>query len=207
MKRNLQILLVVFISSFLLCNCNRNGNTSSDNNSTTNNENSDKSDSKKSTEKEYSKETSVLEFNLQDKDAISSGNIPVAYEKIAKVTPEYVLKNIYSSSITKITKSPYSHLGKFVKLYGNVYKVEELPPDDSRPGTWAEALLLVDNPNSPFGTTTVDFFYNGNIDKINANTYSTVAGYFCGTYSTTNAFGGEVEVVTMVGNYCNNGLR
>ena len=147
----------------------------------------------------------VYEFNMSDKSITTNGNLIVAASKIMNSTPTQVWQAAQPVSPAKITKSPYSSLGKLCKLTGSVYKVEEFPPTPNLTGQWAEVLMLAGNPNSPLGTTTVDFMYNGDIDRINANTYITCAGYFIGTYESQNAMGGTVEGVVIVGNSFRNG--
>jgi hypothetical protein len=148
------------------------------------------------------KSSSETTFNTLEKDAISSGNYRVATLKVNESKPKEIMKKVISTNISKITKSPFQHIGKVVKLRGNVMMVQELPPDDNRVGAWAEVLLLADNPNSPYGTTTIDYFYKGDINKIDANTELTIFGYFTGTYYSKNAFGVDVEGIVVVGNHC-----
>ncbi len=96
-------------------------------------------------------------------------------------------------------KDTFDVENKAVSLTGKVYKVEELPPGD-HPGHWSEILIITNNPNSPVGVTTVDFLFNGDISKIRSGQVITFSGYFIGTFESTNAMGGHVEALAMVGN-------
>jgi len=145
-------------------------------------------------------------FNKDDKNVVINGNLPVAIEmhdwmaeKGAK--PDLSALDGDLADISSITRKPYSAIGKIFKVRGKVYKIEELPPSASRSKTaWSEFLLLVKNPNSRGGATTVNFIYNGDTTSIKNNATLEIAGYFIGTYESTNAFGGQVEGLTFVGN-------
>lgn len=145
-------------------------------------------------------------FNKGDKNVVANGNLPIAIEmhdymaeKGAK--PDLSALDGDLADISSITRKPYSAIGKIFKVRGKVYKIEELPPSASRSKTaWSELLLLVKNPNSRGGVTTVDFIYNGDTTSIKNNATLEIVGYFIGTYESTNAFGGQVEGLTFVGN-------
>lgn len=141
-----------------------------------------------------------LEFNKSDKSIMSNNNLAVAVSKLAKETPDGMLSLADPINISTITKSPYSLIGRICKITGRVYKIEELPPEAGRQGKWGEILLLVENPNSPLGATTIDYIYNGDISKINSGQVISCVGYFVGTYESENAMGGTVEAVSLVGN-------
>jgi hypothetical protein len=142
----------------------------------------------------------TTQFNASDKSIATNGNFIIAANKILNSSSSAIWQAAQSVSPANVTKSPYSSIGKLYKLNGQVYKVEEFPPTPNLSGQWAEVLLLVNNPNSPTGTTTVSFFYNGDINQVNANTYIICAGYFIGTYESQNALGGTVEGLVLVGN-------
>lgn len=67
-------------------------------------------------------------------------------------------------------------------------------------GRWSEILLLVNNPNSNIGSSTVDFLYQGDISEIDSGKWITLCGYFVGTYETENSFGGKIEALAFLGN-------
>jgi hypothetical protein len=67
-------------------------------------------------------------------------------------------------------------------------------------GQWSEILLLANNPNSPLGSTTIDFIFNGDAQTIDSDAPLSIAGYFVGMYESENAMGGKVECIMMVGN-------
>jgi len=138
-------------------------------------------------------------FNTSDKSINTNGNVLVAVNKIDKMGNTSVWDTADQASTETLTKSPYSAIGKLKKISGRVYKVEELPPGDFQ-GRWSELLLLANNPNSPLGSTTVDFMYNGDISKVRSGQRMTCAGYFVGTFESENAMGGKVEAVVLVGN-------
>ena len=143
---------------------------------------------------------SVHEFNVSDKSIVTNGNLAVAGYKVTQLIPRQIWQNAVEASPAKITKSPYSSIGKLIKFTGSVYKVEELPPTPDLTGQWVEVLIQAVNQNAPLGVTTVDFIYNGDVNKIDPNTYITCAGYFIGTYEGHNAMGGTVEGMVVVGN-------
>jgi hypothetical protein len=138
-------------------------------------------------------------FNVNNKDAIASGNATVAMLKIQDMDSKTVWQNSVPTTSASITKSPYSAIGRLWRLRGQVYKVEELASNAQIPGRWSEILLLANNPNSPLGVTTVDFIYKGGAANINSEDYLTIAGYFVGTYESENAMGGKVEAAVIVG--------
>lgn len=137
-------------------------------------------------------------FNTTIKNAEQSGNLTLAVNKVLKLKQSEVLANITTSSIATLTKSPTKHIGKFVKIKGLVFEVTEV---DGLPG-WAFIKISVENPNSVDRYTSMVCYYHGDIEKINPNTEVTVAGYFAGTYDGQNNYGGHVEGLTIVGNYC-----
>lgn len=144
------------------------------------------------------------EFNSSDKSILSNGNMAVAAQRLRNMTPAEVWKSATPVSPSKITKSPYSSMGRLFRVTGSVYKVEEFPPTSSLSGQWTEVLMLVGNANSPLGVTTVDFIFNGDPEQLNSGTYITCAGCFVGTYETQNAYGGTIEALAIVGNVFKN---
>jgi hypothetical protein len=141
-----------------------------------------------------------LTFNTSDKTITSNGNMLVAYSKISSMIPESTWAWSDQVPIATLTKTPYSYIGKLIKLNGQVYKIEQLPPEAGRNGEWYEALLLCNNPNSPLGTTTIDFIFQGDGSSVNGEDYLTCGGYFVGTYESQNAMGGTVEAMALIGN-------
>lgn len=138
-------------------------------------------------------------FDLSNKTVTNNGNMAVAVELLHSDSNNSVWDRSETITAESLTKSPYSSIGKLRKITGRIYKVEELPPKGLK-GRWSELLLLTDNPNSPLGTTTVDYIYNGDISKIRSGQIITCAGYFVGTFDSENAMGGKVEAVVIVGN-------
>jgi len=138
-------------------------------------------------------------FNTSDKNISSNGNLAVGVEKITGMDINKVWNEAQQITAENITKSPYSAIGKLHKINGEVYKVEDLPPDKFK-GRWSEILLLAINPNSPLGITTIDFLYNGDTSHLKSGKAITCAGYFVGTFDSENAMGGKVEAITFVGN-------
>lgn len=157
----------------------------------------------RNSEQNYTESTPIKqndEFNIQDKNIFSNGNFAVAIERIAKITPQELFNKGITVSASSITKSPYSNIGRICKLTGQVYKIEELPPKPNMPGQWSEILMLVNNPNSNLGQSTVDFIYQGDISEINSGKWITACGYFIGTYESENSLGGKVEALSLLGN-------
>ena len=144
--------------------------------------------------------SSNSDFNTSDKAISSIGNMAVAAERIKEETPGNLFGKSELVAASKLTKNPYSSLGKVFRMTGKVYKVEELPPSLGLKGAWGEILMLVGNPNSPLGATTVDFIFKGDISQINSGQRITCSGYFIGTFDSPNAMGGTVEAVVLVGN-------
>jgi hypothetical protein len=140
-----------------------------------------------------------ISFDVSNKVVPINGNIAVAVQKIHSAGSRSVWDSSEAITAEALTKSPYSSIGKLRKLTGKVYKVEELPPGDFS-GHWSELLLLTRNPNSPLGTTTINFIYNGDISNIRSGQIMTCAGYFAGSFESENAMGGKVEAVVLVGN-------
>jgi len=140
------------------------------------------------------------EFNTTDKSIASNDNVIVAAGKLKDDSPDSLWAKSEKISVNKLTKSPYSSLGKPCKITGRIYKLEEMPPSPGMQGSWSEILMLVGNANSPLGATTVSFIYKGDISEVNSNQTITCAGYFIGTYESQNSMGGMVEGVVLVGN-------
>jgi len=139
-------------------------------------------------------------FNTFNKDALGNGNAPVAIKKIESLDPNDTWQNSNPTSAASLTKSPYSAIGKLWRLRGQVYKVEAMSPSLHLSGQWSEILLLANNPNSPLGSTTIDFIFNGDAQTIDSDAPLSIAGYFVGMYESENAMGGKVECIMMVGN-------
>lgn len=142
---------------------------------------------------------SIAEFNKSDKSVEINGNILVAMAKapgISGTSPDVFEKK----NASELTKSPYSSIGKLIKIKGKVFKVEELPVNPGIPGNWAELLVLTPNKNSAIEVSTISFLYNGDISSINSGDMVTCSGYFAGTYQSQNAMGGTVEGLSVVGN-------
>lgn len=138
-------------------------------------------------------------FNSSDKSSKTNGNFIVAMAKI-QTSQDRLEPPATPTSAATLTKSPYSTLGKFIKIKGTIFKVEELPLTPGMTGQWAEVLLLSPNANNPLGASTIDFLYYGDIANINSGDVVWCTGYFAGTYESQNAMGGTVEGLSMVGN-------
>jgi len=139
------------------------------------------------------------EFNTSDKSIETNNNINVAFSKYlqgASNSGPY----LQVMSAADITKSPYSNLGKMVMVKGQIYKVEELPPDPTLPGKMYEILLLTKNPNSPLGATTINCMCIGDIKGASPKQTASCGGYFVGTFNSPNSVGGIVEALVIVGN-------
>ncbi len=141
-------------------------------------------------------------FNTTDKSFKTNGNALLAFEKIQSGDIK-LEKQAVSISAAALTKTPYSTLGKLVKIKGDVIKVEEIPLAPGMTGSWAEILLLSQNQNNPLGQSTIDFLYYGDISNINAGDTLWCTGYFVGTYESQNAMGGMVEGLAFIGNKVN----
>lgn len=141
----------------------------------------------------------VGEFNKSNKSIETNGNVAVAMTKI--VDDGGILIGVPAKiNIAELTKSPYSSIGKPVKVRGKIYKLEELPRDQGLQGRWAEILMLSPNKNDALGVSTIDFFYAGDISTVNPGDIITCSGYFVGTFQSQNAMGGAVESLVLVGN-------
>ncbi len=140
------------------------------------------------------------EFNRSDKSITTNGNMNAAMSLIPEMTPDSVWSRAIAVSATQISKQPYSAIGNLVRFKGKIYKLEQLPPSELSSSTWTEMLCFVKNENSPFGTSTVDFIFEGDASNLNPNDAVIGAGYFCGTYLSPNLMGGEVECMTIIGN-------
>lgn len=143
--------------------------------------------------------SSVAEFNKTDKSIETNGNVPVAMTKIIGVSGTNHDASVKITS-AELTKSPYSSLGKLVKIKGQIFKVEELPSNPGTPGRWAEILLLAPNKNSATQVSTISYIYDGDISAINSGDVITCSGFFAGTYQSQNSMGGAVEGLLVVGN-------
>lgn len=168
-----QIVTVIVAAALLFSGCDKNQST----------ENSTKA---------------IGEFNKSDKSIETNGNVAVAIAKIINDggivigVPEQI-------NASELTKSPYSSIGKLVKVKGKVYQLEELPHNEGFKGRWAEILMSSPNKNNAFGVSTIDFMYSGDISAINSGDVITCSGYFVGTFQSQNAMGGAVESLVFVG--------
>lgn len=140
------------------------------------------------------------EFNTSDKSVESNNNFGAAALKVSETQGDELWANAEKVQVDRLTKSPYSAIGKVFKVTGEIYKVEELPANNGRQGHWSEILMMTRNSNAPAGASTISYIYNGDISNINANQVVTCAGYFVGTYKSQNMMGGEVEGLVLVGN-------
>lgn len=139
-------------------------------------------------------------FNMTDKDVQSNGNIAVAAEMLKASSPNEIWSRATSISVSDLSKKTASSVGQTWKVSGEVYKVEEVAASTGLAGKWTEVLLLAQNPNSPVGSTTIDFLYNGDSSEVNSGDSITIAGYLAGSYESQNAMGGTVEALAFVGN-------
>jgi len=153
----------------------------------------------KSAQKEEPQEALQTTFNTTDKSSKTNGNFVIAMAKIQK-NEDKLEPPAAAISASSLTKSPYSNIGKLIRIKGKSYKVEELPLTPGMTGQWAEILLLSPNNNNPLGASTIDFLYYGDISKINSGDDVWCTGYFAGSYDSQNAMGGTVEALALVGN-------
>lgn len=147
-------------------------------------------------QQKIAKEESQPIFNSSDKSINTNGNLAVAISVLPGLT-DSINNQAVTINATTLTKSPYSSIGKLIKIQGEVFKVEEAPGTS---GKAAEVLLLAANKNNPLGASTVSFLYFGDISKINSGDVVWCTGFFIGTYDSQNAMGGAVEGLSMVGN-------
>ena len=140
-------------------------------------------------------------FNTSDKSADSNGNLIIAAEAIQHERNIDIFARSEKVSASKLTKSPYSMLGRVVRITGKIFKVEEQPPNPDLSGSWSSILMLVGNQNSPLGVTTVNFIFNGDTTNINSGQVVTCSGYFLGSYESQNSVGGTLEGILILGNH------
>ena len=145
-------------------------------------------------------DSSAQSFNTSDKSVATNGNMTYAVKLINLSSEEDTWKRSQKISASTITKSPYSSLGQLVQMKGEIYNIEECSPSMGLQGKWAEILVLVNNPNSPMGVSTISFINNCDISKINSGDKVICGGYFIGTYESQNAMGGTVEGLSLIGN-------
>lgn len=150
-------------------------------------QNQDNQERQQSNNKPKTRSEPAREFNTSDKSTETNDNVHIAFDRVTNSTPEQIWQSAQPVSPTTLVKNPYSFIGKLYKLTGSVYNVTEFPPITNLTGRWGEVLISVRNPNSPLGTTSVSFMYNGDIEEIKENTDITCAGYFIGTYESQNA--------------------
>lgn len=141
----------------------------------------------------------IAEFNTSDKSVEINGNILVAMTKTPGISG--TSSDVFEKkNASELTKSPYSSIGKLVKIKGKVFKVEELQRNPDIHGNWAEILMFTPNKNSATEFSTISFLYDGDISPVNSGDIITCSGYFAGTYQSQNAMGGTVEGLSVVGN-------
>ena len=138
-------------------------------------------------------------FDTTNKDINLNGNLQTAVRKINNMENHTTWNDAQDITAEDVTKSPYSALGKPYRMSGEVYKSEELPPNRFN-GQWSEILLLTKNPNSPLGVTTIDYIFKGTPTNVKSGKIITCSGLFIGTFESSNAMGGKVEAVVLVGN-------
>lgn len=136
------------------------------------------------------------EFNTSDKSMMTNGNLLVASARLEKGLPTDTITKINAENLSK---SPYSSIGKLHKIYGKIYKIEELPPALGLKGQWTEILLITGNPNSPLGSSTIDCIFQGSAENFKSGKVASCSGYFIGTFESTNAMGGSVESYVFMG--------
>lgn len=109
-------------------------------------------------------------------------------------------QNAQPINAARLTRNKDSYEGKIVRLKGIVWQIEQLPPIESIKDDWYQMQIMVDNPNSTLGVTSIYFIYIGDASNVEPKTEITCAGYYVGTQQGENAFGGPVEALTIVGN-------
>jgi len=186
MRKILTILGTVFIGYIIFISCSQNS---------TNNENKINNQIKEDVNNKN------RNFKLQQLDIDSNGNRRLANLKVVDMTIDSIINNAENVSIVELTKSPYNYLGKIIKVHGLVRVIEQMPPDSIILGTWHTILIACENPNSIGRITTLCVDYKGKTVNVNPDDYADVAGYFVGTYETTNLMGGVGTAYLMVGNY------
>lgn len=137
-------------------------------------------------------------FNVSDKSFDSNGNLQIAFNLLRGSDPSATWKASENRTVVDITRSPYSSLGKLIKLTGKLSEVEELPPALMSELGWYSLLVMAPNPNNALGGTLVELIYHGDALKIPPQSIISFAGYFVGTFR--DASPAHFEQLVVVGN-------
>ncbi len=141
------------------------------------------------------------EFTTNDKSVKSNGNFSTAINRINSAKSNITSDGAEKIPVSQLMLKPYSYLGKLITVSGEIYKIEQMPPDrEASPGDWYAILLITKNINSPLGWTTIDCTYNGDPSSLVPKSKIEFSGYFIGIGESPNSVGGNVEVVGLVGN-------
>lgn len=145
-------------------------------------------------------------FNKDIKETEINGNINNAlniceyYGINGKMPIDFEVDTNVITDASYITKKPYSLLGKMLTIKGKIVKIEQISKNITNGNLqWNSILVRVKDINNPLEFTTIDYWCATNIDSINNKDIVKISGFFTGTYTSTNAFGGSIEALHLVG--------
>lgn len=152
----------------------------------------------------HAAEARSLEWNLQDPNAASNGNVAVALQKILRNSD--CKTEAEAAAPALVVQGVSGYYGKPLKLSGRVYNISALAADSAfgkairgRPGS---ELLLVSSDK-----TVVDMLCTTANPNVKAGDSATVYGFAVGTHQVPNPAGGTVTRLVLVGSECELGAN
>jgi len=139
----------------------------------------------------------MTEWNDQDMDVETNGNLAVALSHLEGLTADDVIANSGSEQPTLIMKAPWKYLGKTMAFTGQVGIVQDYPPgsDVGRAfgGDVGEIVMVTGD------LTYVDYMAIGGTGSVGVGDHVTVYGYPIGLVEVDNQIGGKTTQLMIVG--------
>lgn len=131
-------------------------------------------------------------------------NDNVNWEKatdLMKKYPNYISNaRVHNISAAKALEEPWEYYGKVVHFKGQIYAVEQLPPEDSVAqffdGSCYHAMVAVKDKKAP---VMVSAYIVGNADNVAENSVVNVRGFIYGNSTLINNMGGISKGIAFIG--------
>lgn len=147
---------------------------------------------------EQKDETKSLEWNTEDMNVETNGNIEIAVELLKSLSAESIKKQAITADPAIVMKSPWKYYGKIVKFTAEVGLAQDYPPgsDESQVlgGTEVGELVIANDLNA-----IIDYLHIGSTGDIKVGDRVTVYGYPVGLGEVENKLGGTTTQLVVVG--------
>ena len=140
-----------------------------------------------------------LKWNEADTNAFKNGNILLAVPIILKLNTKTLMSMSEYIDITQVNKAPWKYYGKVLRISGKASNIQDYPPGGEISSTMAGGEACSEMNIFTNENIAIKVFLIGDSGNLREDSYIEVYGLTIGFTEGTNAFGGTVSNLFVIG--------